>query len=73
LTLFAAIVVFDGNSYTGESARNKKDAEHNAARAVIKSILGILGYLDLDLRPGTIEPVCLVIIYITNNAMCCCS
>jgi dsRNA-specific ribonuclease len=69
LTLFAATVVFDGNRYTGESARNKKDAEQNAARAVIKSILGILCYLDLDLRPGTIEPVCLVIIYITSNSI----
>lgn len=39
LTLFAATVVFDGNSYTGESAPNKKDAEQSAARAVIKSIL----------------------------------
>uniref|UniRef100_A0A804LWY5 DRBM domain-containing protein n=1 Tax=Zea mays TaxID=4577 RepID=A0A804LWY5_MAIZE len=39
LTLFAAIVVFDGNAYHGESAPNKKDAEQNAARVVIKSIL----------------------------------
>lgn len=38
-TLFVASVVFDGNTHTGESAPNKKDAEQNAARAVIKSIL----------------------------------
>ncbi|CAO2210818.1 unnamed protein product [Urochloa humidicola] len=38
-TMFVGSVLFDGNTYTGESASNKKDAEHNAARAAIKSIL----------------------------------
>ncbi|RCV30823.1 hypothetical protein SEVIR_6G137900v4 [Setaria viridis] len=38
-TMFVGSVVFDGNTYTGESASNKKDAQQNAARAVIKSIL----------------------------------
>ncbi|PVH36831.1 hypothetical protein PAHAL_6G179500 [Panicum hallii] len=38
-TMFVASVVFNGNTYTGESASSKKDAEQNAARAAIKSIL----------------------------------
>ncbi|KAG2564404.1 hypothetical protein PVAP13_7NG093241 [Panicum virgatum] len=38
-TMFVASVVFNGNTYTGEAASNKKDAEQNAARAAIKSIL----------------------------------
>ncbi|CAL4998409.1 unnamed protein product [Urochloa decumbens] len=38
-TMFVGSVLYDGNIYTGESASNKKDAEQNAARAVIKSIL----------------------------------
>jgi len=38
-TMFVASVVFNGNIYNGESASNKKDAEQNAARAAIKSIL----------------------------------
>lgn len=62
-------MVFDGNAYHGESAPNKKDAEQNAARVVIKSILGILCYLGNGLRSSTIEPVCLIIIYITNNSI----
>ncbi|KAL6900638.1 hypothetical protein ACP4OV_005314 [Aristida adscensionis] len=39
MTLFVASVVFDGNTYTGEAALNKKDAEQKAAHAAIKSIL----------------------------------
>uniref|UniRef100_K3YJ81 DRBM domain-containing protein n=1 Tax=Setaria italica TaxID=4555 RepID=K3YJ81_SETIT len=42
-TMFVGSVVFDGNTYTGESASNKKDAQQNAARAVIKSILATGG------------------------------
>nr|CAB3480834.1 unnamed protein product [Digitaria exilis] len=38
-TMFGASVVFNGNTYSGEPASNKKDAKQNAARAVIKSIL----------------------------------
>ncbi|WVZ93160.1 hypothetical protein U9M48_039164 [Paspalum notatum var. saurae] len=38
-TMFVASVVFDGTTYTGDSAPNMKDAKQNAARSVIKSIL----------------------------------
>ncbi|CAO2201593.1 unnamed protein product [Urochloa humidicola] len=38
-TMFVGSVLFDGNIYIGESASNKKEAEQNAARAAIKSIL----------------------------------
>jgi dsRNA-specific ribonuclease len=40
ITLFVSSVLFAGNTYTGEAATNKKDAEQKAARAAIKSILG---------------------------------
>jgi dsRNA-specific ribonuclease len=40
--MFVASVEFNGNTYIGESASSKKDAEQNAARAAIKSILGVL-------------------------------
>ena len=46
--MFVASVVFNGNTYTGEAASNKKDAEQNAARAAIKSILGVLCSLCHD-------------------------
>ncbi|KAL5229735.1 hypothetical protein ABZP36_028511 [Zizania latifolia] len=39
MPLFVASVLFAGNTYTGEYATNKKDAEQKAARAVVKSIL----------------------------------
>ncbi|KAL5220441.1 hypothetical protein ABZP36_025154 [Zizania latifolia] len=39
MTLFVASVLFSGNTYTGEPAINKKDAEQKAARAVVKSVL----------------------------------
>ncbi|KAK1608013.1 hypothetical protein QYE76_031686 [Lolium multiflorum] len=39
MTLFVSSVLFSGNTYTGEAATNKKDAEQKAARAAIKSIL----------------------------------
>ncbi|KAJ1376386.1 Double-stranded RNA-binding domain [Sesbania bispinosa] len=40
---FVSTVVFNGTSYTGDAARNKKDAEQLAARAAILSILGDSG------------------------------
>jgi dsRNA-specific ribonuclease len=42
ITLFVSSVLFAGNTYTGEAATNKKDAEQKAACAAIKSILGNL-------------------------------
>ncbi|CAM0876615.1 unnamed protein product [Alopecurus aequalis] len=39
MTLFVSSVLFAGNTYTGEAATNKKDAEQKAARAAVKSIL----------------------------------
>jgi dsRNA-specific ribonuclease len=42
ITLFVSSVLFAGNTYTGEAATNKKDAEQKAARAAVKSILGNL-------------------------------
>ncbi|CAJ1970833.1 unnamed protein product [Sphenostylis stenocarpa] len=40
LPVFISSLVFNGTSYTGDAARNKKDAEQLAARAAILSILG---------------------------------
>ncbi|KAK7300699.1 hypothetical protein RJT34_11547 [Clitoria ternatea] len=38
--VFTSSLVFNGTSYTGNTARSKKDAEQSAARAAILSILG---------------------------------
>lgn len=70
-TLFVGSVVFDGNTYTGEPAPNKKDAQQNAARAVIKSVLGILCSLDHDLKSSTDESVGFSIHHLTNSSICC--
>ncbi|KAI3987053.1 hypothetical protein MKX01_036843 [Papaver californicum] len=43
LRTFISSLVFDGKTYTGPAARNKKDAERLAARMVIHSIIGTLG------------------------------
>ncbi|XP_027337527.1 double-stranded RNA-binding protein 4-like [Abrus precatorius] len=40
LPLFISTLVFKGTNYTGEAARNKREAEQLAARAAIVSILG---------------------------------
>ena len=40
MIMFVASVFFDGNTYAGEVAKSKKNAEQKAARAAIKSILG---------------------------------
>ena len=45
LPLFQSSVVFNGTKYTGDTARNKKEAEQLAARTAILSILGILLYV----------------------------
>lgn len=42
LPVFISSLVFNGEMYTGEAGRNKKEAEQLAARAVILSILGML-------------------------------
>ncbi|XP_061370239.1 double-stranded RNA-binding protein 4-like isoform X2 [Gastrolobium bilobum] len=42
LPLFESSLVFNGTKYTGNAARNKKEAEQLAARAAILSILGTL-------------------------------
>ncbi|CAM0947333.1 unnamed protein product [Alopecurus aequalis] len=39
ITMFVSSVSFAGNTYTGEAAMNKKDAEQKAARLAVKSIL----------------------------------
>ncbi|KAM0927520.1 hypothetical protein ACQ4PT_002932 [Festuca glaucescens] len=39
MPLFVSSVSFDGNIYTGEAARKKKDAEQRAARSAVISIL----------------------------------
>ncbi|XP_044402727.1 double-stranded RNA-binding protein 4 isoform X1 [Triticum aestivum] len=39
MTLFVSSVLFAGNTYTGEAATCKKDAEQKAARVAVKSIL----------------------------------
>ncbi|XVF16405.1 hypothetical protein REPUB_Repub10bG0028400 [Reevesia pubescens] len=41
LPLFVSSLVFNGVKYSGETGRNKKEAEQLAARAVILSLLGI--------------------------------
>lgn len=45
---FASSLVFDGNTYTGEFARNKLEAQRLAARAVILPIIGTLWTLTLQ-------------------------
>ncbi|TKY56729.1 Double-stranded RNA-binding protein 4 [Spatholobus suberectus] len=40
LPVFISSIVFNGTIYTGDAARNRKDAEQLAARAAILSILG---------------------------------
>lgn len=42
LPVFVSSLVFDGIAYTGETGRNKKEAEQLAAQAVIRSLLGII-------------------------------
>ena len=42
IPFFVSSLVFNGVSFTGDAARNKKEAEQLAARAVILSILGML-------------------------------
>lgn len=39
--VFVSSVVFNGQSYIGDPAKSKKEAERMAARAVIESILGM--------------------------------
>ncbi|KAK7300700.1 hypothetical protein RJT34_11548 [Clitoria ternatea] len=48
LPVFVSSLIFNGTSYTGDAARNKKDAEQLAARAAILSILGILFVFDVS-------------------------
>ncbi|XP_044468195.1 double-stranded RNA-binding protein 1-like isoform X2 [Mangifera indica] len=43
LPVFVSSVVFDGDTYTGEPGKNKKEAEQLAARAAIISLLGKSG------------------------------
>lgn len=44
LPVFVSTLVFNGVSYTGDTGRNKKEAEQLAARTVILSLPGILAY-----------------------------
>lgn len=48
MTLFVSSVLFAGNTYTGEAAISKKDAEQKAARVAVKSILGNLYFIVHD-------------------------
>lgn len=41
LPVFVSSLVFNGVTYTGEPGRSKKEAEQLAARAVIRTLLGI--------------------------------
>ncbi|MCL7041108.1 hypothetical protein MKW94_010763 [Papaver nudicaule] len=43
LPIFISSVEFNGKTYTGPAARNKKDAERLAARVIIQSIIGTSG------------------------------
>lgn len=44
LPVFISSLTFGGVAYTGEAGKNKKEAEQLAARAVIRSLLGIFHY-----------------------------
>lgn len=46
LPVFTSSLAFNGVSYTGGAARNKKEAEQLAARAAILSLLGIVYYMN---------------------------
>jgi len=46
LPVFISSLVFNGSIYTGDAARNKKDAEQLAAGSAILSIQGILCYAE---------------------------
>lgn len=43
--VFISTSIFNGQTYTGGPAKNKKEAEQRAARAVIESILGLCYYV----------------------------
>ncbi|KAJ4706936.1 Double-stranded RNA-binding protein [Melia azedarach] len=47
LPVFVSSLVFDGIAYTGETGRNKKEAEQLAAQAVIRSLLGTSGFATI--------------------------
>ncbi|CAK7339051.1 unnamed protein product [Dovyalis caffra] len=64
LPVFVSTLVFNGVSYTGNTGRNKKEAEQLAARTVI---LSLLGTLSLVLQMFCISLLCISCVLLTNS------